>query len=43
MKEVVRKKLDVSTSIPVHLSQVRDGKSVDLEDGMMSACQSALC
>jgi hypothetical protein len=33
MKDVVRKKLGVATSVPIHLSQVREGKSVDLEDG----------
>ena len=33
MKDVVRKKLGVSTSTPVYLSQLRDGRKVDLEDG----------
>ncbi|KAF9526603.1 hypothetical protein CPB83DRAFT_452462 [Crepidotus variabilis] len=32
MKNVVRKKLGVSTAVPVYLSQIRDGKSVDLDD-----------
>ncbi|KIM40230.1 hypothetical protein M413DRAFT_446399 [Hebeloma cylindrosporum] len=32
MKDVVRKKLGLSPSTPVHLAQIRDGKSVDLED-----------
>jgi hypothetical protein len=34
MKEVVRKKMNLPSSIPVYLSQIRDGKSVDLEDGL---------
>lgn len=34
MKDVVRKKLGLSSSLPVHLSQMRDGKSVVLEDGI---------
>jgi len=34
MKDVVRKKLGLSASIPVYLSQIRDGKSVDLDDGL---------
>ena len=33
MKDVVRKKLGVSTSTPVYLAQLRDGRKVDLEDG----------
>lgn len=33
MKEVVRKKLGVSDSVPIFLSQIREGRSVDLEDG----------
>lgn len=33
MKAVVRKKLSLSPSFPVYLSQLRDGKSVDLDDG----------
>jgi len=37
MKAVVRTKLGISDSIPLHLSQWRDGKSVDLEDGELSA------
>jgi hypothetical protein len=40
MKDVVRKKLGLSTSIPVHLSQIRDGKSVDLEDGLSRPAHS---
>jgi len=36
MKDVVRKKLGVETSASVYLSQVRDGQSVDLEDGMFA-------
>ncbi|KJA28973.1 hypothetical protein HYPSUDRAFT_82534 [Hypholoma sublateritium FD-334 SS-4] len=32
MKEVVRKKLGVSTATPVYLTQLRDGRTVDLED-----------
>ena len=34
MKDVVRKKLGLATSAPILLSQVRDGKSIDLEDGI---------
>jgi len=34
MKDVVRKKMNLSASTPVYLSQIRDGKSVDLEDGL---------
>ncbi|KDR75752.1 hypothetical protein GALMADRAFT_500086, partial [Galerina marginata CBS 339.88] len=34
LKDVVRKKLNVSSSVPVYLSQLRDGKSVDLDDGL---------
>ena len=37
MKAVVRTKLGIPDSIPLHLSQWRDGKSVDLEDGELSA------
>ncbi|KAJ3515306.1 hypothetical protein NLJ89_g1850 [Agrocybe chaxingu] len=32
MKGVVRRKLGVSDDVPVYLSQIREGKSVDLED-----------
>ncbi|KAF8806467.1 hypothetical protein BYT27DRAFT_7191026 [Phlegmacium glaucopus] len=32
MKNVVRKKLGLSSSLPVHLCQLRDGKAVVLED-----------
>lgn len=42
MKDVVRKKLGLSTSIPVHLSQIRDGKSVDLEDGLSCPAHSEM-
>ena len=34
MKNVVRKKLGLSSSLPVHLSQLRDGKPIVLEDGI---------
>lgn len=34
MKNVVRKKLGLSSSLPVHLSQLRDGKLIVLEDGI---------
>jgi hypothetical protein len=34
MKDVIRKKLGVANSVPIHLLQVRHGKSLDLEDGM---------
>lgn len=34
MKNVVRKKLGLPSSLPVHLAQLRDGKSVVLEDGI---------
>ena len=40
MKDVVRKKLGLSASIPVYLSQIRDGKSVDLEDGLSRLAHS---
>lgn len=33
MKDVVRRKLCVATSVPIYLSQERDGQSVALEDG----------
>ncbi len=33
MKDVVRKKLGVATSIPIYFSQLRGDESVDLEDG----------
>lgn len=36
MKTVVRKKLGLSGSTPVFLSQWREGKAVDLEDGNYS-------
>lgn len=32
MKQVVRKKMGYSSDIPLHLAQLRDGKTVDLED-----------
>jgi hypothetical protein len=35
MKDVVRKKLGVATSVPIYLSQLREGRSVDLEDGTL--------
>ena len=35
MKIVVRKKLGLVSSLPVHLSRVRDGKLVVLEDGKL--------
>ena len=34
MKNVVRKKLGLHSSIPVHLSQLRVGRTIDLEDGI---------
>lgn len=34
MKNVVRKKLSLSSSLAVHLSQLRDGKLIVLEDGI---------
>ena len=34
MKNVVRKKLGLSSSLSVHLSQLRDGKLIVLEDGI---------
>lgn len=33
MKQVVRKKMGYSSDVPLHLAQLRDGKTVDLEDG----------
>jgi hypothetical protein len=36
MKDVVRKKLGISASAPIYLSQLRDGKLVDLEDGIFA-------
>jgi hypothetical protein len=35
MKGVVRKKFGVSDSVPIFLSQIREGKLVDLEDGRL--------
>ena len=37
MKDVVRKKLGVATSVPIYFSQLRDNKSIDLEDGTFLA------
>lgn len=34
MKNVVRKKLGLSSSLSVHLSQLREGKLIVLEDGI---------
>jgi hypothetical protein len=34
MKNVVRKKLGLSSFLSVHLYQLRDGKAVVLEDGI---------
>lgn len=36
LKETVRKKLGIPSSTTIHLSQLRDGTSVDLEDGPSS-------
>jgi hypothetical protein len=33
MKDVVRKKLDLATSVPIYFSQLRNSRSVDLADG----------
>lgn len=36
MQNIVRKKLNLAPDTVVSLSQIRDGKDIDLEDGKMS-------
>jgi hypothetical protein len=35
MKDVVRKKLGLATSVPIYLSELRKGGSLDPEDGTL--------